>query len=121
VVAGDAWVVDGNYFSAGSADIVWPRADTIVFLDLPKRTVMRRVLTRSMRRAALRTELWAGNRETVRNAFFDRDSLLWFLWNEYPKYPSRYRALEHAPTSSHLRWVRLRSGTTARKWLQTLS
>src|SRR6478672_9426776 len=92
-VAGDRWVVDGNYFSLGSADIVWPRADTIVFLDLPRHTVMRRVLARSLRRAALRTELWAGNRESIRNLFFARDSLIWFTWNEYPKYGRRYRKL----------------------------
>jgi adenylate kinase family enzyme len=119
-VAGDAWVIDGNYFSEGSAEIVWPRADTIVFLDLRKRTVMRRVLTRSIRRATQRTELWAGNRESIRNTFFARDSLLWFLWNEYAKYPNRYRALAHDPTWSHLQWIRLRSGTAARAWLDTL-
>ena len=96
-VAGDAWVIDGNYFSAGSAEIVWPRADTIVFLDLPKRTVMRRVLTRSLRRTVLGTELWAGNRESIRNTFFARDSLLRFTWTEYEKYPKRYRALAHDP------------------------
>ena len=118
-VEGDAWVVDGNYFSEGSADIVWPRADTIVFLDLPKRTVVRRVLTRSIRRSVHRTELWAGNRESIRNTFFARDSLLWFVWNEYAKYPNRYRALMRTPTP-HLRWIRLRSGTAARAWVQTL-
>ena len=119
-VAGDAWVVDGNYFSLGSADIVWPRADTIVFLDLPRRTVMRRVLTRSLRRATLRTELWAGNRESIRNLFFARDSLLWFTWTEYPKYPNRYRALERSPAWSHLQWIRLDSGRAAREWLRTV-
>jgi adenylate kinase family enzyme len=120
-VAADAWVVDGNYFSLGSADIVWPRADTIVFLDLPRRTVMRRVLTRSLRRATLRTELWAGNRESIRNLFFARDSLLWFTWTEYPKYPNRYRALEHSAAWSHLQWIRLGSGRAAREWLRAVT
>jgi adenylate kinase family enzyme len=120
-VTGDAWVVDGNYFSLGSADIVWPRADTIVFLDLPRSTVMRRVLTRSLRRAALGTELWEGNRETLRNLFFARDSLLWFTWNEYPKYARRYRELERDPAWSHVQWFRLTTGRAAREWLRALT
>ena len=99
---------------------MWPRADTIVFLDLPRRTVMRRVLTRSLRRATLRTELWAGNRESIRNLFFARDSLLWFTWTEYPKYPNRYRALERSAAWSHLQWIRLESGRAAREWLRTV-
>ena len=121
VTAGAEWVVDGNYFSVGSSDIVWPRADTILFLDLPRRTVMWRVLARSIRRAARGTELWAGNRESMRLLFFSRDSLLWFTWTEYPKYPNRYRALAADPSWSHLRWIRLCSGAAARAWLQTLS
>jgi adenylate kinase family enzyme len=118
--AGDAWVVDGNYFSVGASDIVWPRADTVVFLDLPKRTIVRRVVTRTMRRATLRTELWSGNRETFRNALFARDSLLRFTWNEYPKYRRRYRGLVHDPAWAHLEWVHLRSPAAVRAWLQSL-
>ena len=91
-----------------------------MFLDLPRRTVMRRVLTRSLRRAALRTELWSGNRESIRNLFFARDSLLWFTWSEYPKYPDRYRALERSPAWSHLQWIRLGSGRATARWLHTL-
>ena len=119
-MAGDAWVVDGNYFSEGSADIVWPLADTIVFLDLPKPTVMWRVLRRSLQRTARRTELWAGNRESIRNTFFARDSLLWFTWNHYQKYPNRYRALAQGPAWSHIQWIRLRSGTATLAWLEAL-
>ncbi|MEX1007198.1 MAG: AAA family ATPase [Acidimicrobiia bacterium] len=118
--AGDEWVIDGNYFSLGSADIVWPRADTIVFLDLPRRTVVRRVFTRTIRRATLRTELWSGNRESIRNSFFAHDSILRFVWNEYPKYPDRYRTLQRDPEWSHLGWITLHSPCGVRAWLESL-
>ena len=61
VVAGDGWVVDGNYSVV--RDLVWDRADTVVWLDLPRLVVVRRITTRSIRRVVWREELWNGNRE----------------------------------------------------------
>jgi adenylate kinase family enzyme len=60
---GDAWVVDGNYFDLVTEPVVWPAADTVVWIDLPKATVIRRVLARTLKRWRLRQELWDGNRE----------------------------------------------------------
>ncbi|MGH8951209.1 MAG: hypothetical protein ACRDX9_07275 [Acidimicrobiia bacterium] len=62
-VAGDGWVVDGNYTSNGVAGIVWARADTLVWLDLPRLLVTSRVVRRSLRRVLIGEELWSGNRE----------------------------------------------------------
>jgi adenylate kinase family enzyme len=53
--AGDSWVIDGNYSTV--QPLIWKRADTVVWLDLPRRTVMRRVTWRTVRRAAFRAEL----------------------------------------------------------------
>src|SRR4051794_13399658 len=54
--AGDAWVIDGNYNVVREA--VWARADTVAWLDYPRSLVLRRVVTRTVRRAATREELW---------------------------------------------------------------
>jgi adenylate kinase family enzyme len=77
-VAREGWVVDGNYFGK-IGSLVLDAADTIVWLDIPFRTAIRRVLWRTSSRAVRREELWNGNRESFRLAF-SRDSIvLWVL------------------------------------------
>jgi len=103
IVASEAWVVDGSYQSK-IGDLVFRNADLVVWLDLPWYVWLPRQLRRTFRRIVGRERLWNGNRETVRNAFFSRDSLLWFTLKWYrPRrraYPERL-----APFPS----VRLRS------------
>ncbi len=97
IVAGDAWVVDGAYRSK-LGDLVLERADTIVWLDLPRRVWLPRLLRRTMRRVVLREELWNGNRESLRNVLFSRDSLIFFALrhdrgrqHRYPRELARFR------------------------------
>jgi adenylate kinase family enzyme len=72
------WVVDGNYF--GKLDsLVLDQADTIVWLDIPYRTAIRRVLWRTLHRSWRREELWNGNRESFRIAFSRESIVLWVL------------------------------------------
>ncbi len=66
-ITGDAWVVDGNYSKV--RDLVWRRADTVVWLDPPRPAVMRQLMGRTLSRMARRTELWNGNRESCMNLF----------------------------------------------------
>jgi adenylate kinase family enzyme len=76
--APQGWVVDGTYFGK-LGTLVLDQADTVVWLDIPFHTAIRRVLWRTVRRAARREELWNGNRESLRLAF-SRDSIvLWVL------------------------------------------
>jgi adenylate kinase family enzyme len=77
IVLSDAWVVDGSYRSE-LGDLVLERADTVVWLDLPRRVWLPRLLRRTLRRIVRREELWNGNRETLRGVLFSRDSLLLF-------------------------------------------
>lgn len=97
LVAQDAWVVDGAY-RGKLGDLVLERADTVVWIDLPRRVWLPRLVRRTLWRAVTRQELWNGNRETLRGALFSRDSLILFaLRNEplrrqrYPRELARYR------------------------------
>ena len=122
VAAGERWVVDGNY-STVREDIVWPRADTVVWLDLPKRVVMLQILRRTVGRVMRRTELWNGNRESLRNALSrdpDRSVVMW-AWTTHSSVHDRYRAAAGDPRWSHLRFVRLTSRPEVHAFLAEVS
>ncbi len=75
MAASDGWVLDGSY-ETKLGDVVWERSDTVVWLDLPLRLILRRLGRRTYRRIRTNEELWNGNRESWRGAFWGRDSLL---------------------------------------------
>ena len=117
VASGPGWVIDGNYSAV--RDLVWARADTVVWLDLPKRTVMRRVIWRTLRRAVGRVELWNGNRERWRNFFTwdDQESVIAWAWHTHDSRRERYATALADPAAGHLRVVRLRSPRAVRRFL----
>ncbi len=115
--AGDRWIVCGNYSRA--QDVMWSRADTLVWLDLPLRTILRRAITRTIRRSILRTDLWGtGNREYIRNLWSADDSLYKWAKQNYASRRERYTAVLSDPDSAHLTVVRLTSPRAARAWLR---
>lgn len=117
-LAGDAWTVDGNYSKV--RDLIWPRADTIIFLDYPLAVILHRLLGRTLRRVIRRDELWGGNRESIANTFFSRDSILLWALQTYRKNRRRYADLFAQPEYRHLRIVHLRSPAEAQRWLESL-
>ena len=118
-VAGDGWVVDGNYTSHGVARIVWPRADTIVWLDPSRAVVMRRVVWRTLRRVATREELWNGNREPWTN-LYSRDpykNIIVWAWTRFEHVRQKYEGMLSDGSWDHLDVVRLRTAREARAFL----
>jgi adenylate kinase family enzyme len=121
VAEGERWVIDGNYSRV--QDLVWAHADTVVWLDLPRRTVMRRVIWRTLRRIGGRVELWNGNRERWRNFFtLDKEeSVIAWAWQTHASTRARYQAAMADPANGHLRFVRLRSPESVRRFLRSVS
>ena len=105
----DGWVIDGNYSAV--RPIVWAHADTVVWLDLPKRIVMRQVGWRTVRRAVTKQELWNGNREPLPNflSWTPEKSILSWAWHNHAKYRNRYGAAAEDPANGHLTFIRLAS------------
>jgi adenylate kinase family enzyme len=107
----DRWVVDGNYTSHGVLDLVWNRADTVIWLDMPKRVVMQRVTRRTIRRAVKREDLWNGNREPISNftKWAPEDNIVRWAWTRYDHTKEKYADRMYDPRWSHLDFIRLRS------------
>jgi adenylate kinase family enzyme len=117
VVGGDRWVVDGNYSAV--RDLVWERADTVVWLTLPRWLVTGRLLRRTVTRGVRGTELWNGNREQLRN-LFSRDpmqSIVLYSFRNHHGSVERYEARVADPANAHLDVVRLRSRAEVRRFL----
>ena len=113
----ERWVIDGNYSAV--RDLVWSRADTVVWLDLPRPLVMRRVIGRTLRRAVRRQELWNGNREPWSNWLTldpERSIILW-SWTQHANYRIRYAEAMADRALAHLTFFRLRSPAEVREFL----
>ena len=114
--APDGWVIDGNY-EWKLDGLVLGEADTIVWLDLPLRLKLRRLWRRTTERIRDDLELWGGNRESWRGAFWGRESLFWWMVRTHFEHRRNWpRRLGGDP-----RLVRLRSVKEAREWIATTS
>jgi adenylate kinase family enzyme len=117
-LACDSWVVDGN-LNSSERDIIWTKADTVVFLDYPLLVVMRRILWRTVRRVVTQTEVCNGNRETWKTALSKDSVILWAL-QTYQKRRRDYLLLFAKPEYAHLNIVHLTSPASAKDWLFSL-
>jgi adenylate kinase family enzyme len=121
VTADDAWVISGNYGKV--RDLVWSRADTLIWLDYPLRIVLPRLLKRTLNRMITQERLWeSGNTEQWRN-LISRDKetniLLWAI-DSHPRHRRDYPALFEKPEYAHLHVIRFTHPHEADGWLKRL-
>ena len=119
IASGQSWVIDGNYSAV--RPLVWERADTVIWLDPPRRTVMRRVTWRTIRRVVTRAELWNGNRERWRDLFTwdEQESIILWSWHHYPIYRQRYAAAARDPRYGHITFTRITTTAGVRQLLDS--
>lgn len=116
-IAGDRWVTDGN--KRAVRDLVWPRADTIVWLDYSLGVSLWRLGRRARRRTS---ELRAQAAATGRRAGLPRQLLaaakgVLTALRSHAGQRREYTRLFAEPANQHLAVVRLRSPNEARRWL----
>jgi hypothetical protein len=116
-IAGDRWITDGN--KRAVRDLVWPRADTVVWLDYPLVVSLWRLAGRARRRT---TSLMTQARTTSSPRSFASQmasvarGVVVALWSHRGQ-RRRYPALFAEPANRHLAVVRLRSPRATRRWL----
>ena len=113
-----AWIVAGNYHQV--RDLVWNRADTIVWLDYPLIIPLFRLLGRTISRIIDHKELYNGNYETFHNAFLSRDSIILYLFQSFKHHRQTYPTLLAQPEYSHLVEARLKSPREATRWVKEM-
>lgn len=116
--AGDAWVVDGNYLKI--RDLIWPRAQTFIWLDYPLPIIFARLLRRTFWRFLAQVELWNGNRERLWPHFLTRDSLFVWAITAQPKHRREYPLIATQPDYAHAHFIHLRSPRATARWLASL-
>ena len=114
IVASEGWVIDGSY-RRKLGTLVLDGADTVLWLDLPIRVWLPRLIRRTARRMRGLEPLWNDNRETLRGVLWGRESLFVYAFRshfrrrrQYPGELARYNV------------VRLRSQTAVDRWLASI-
>lgn len=112
------WVTDGNYSKA--RDLIWSRATSLVWLDYPLTVILWQLTLRTIRRVTTREVLWNSNYETLRGAFFSRDSL--FLWavQTHKRYRIEFERQLALAEYAHLQSFRILSRRETSAWLNMI-
>jgi adenylate kinase family enzyme len=118
VLADDGWVIDSDY-RRKLGTLVLERADTVVWLDLPLRVCLTRLWRRTAVRIRTREELWNGNTESWRSAFWGRESLFAWALRKHVAQRHDLPLLFGRPELGHLRVVRLRTPEAVATWLRS--
>ena len=114
--ARERWIIEGNFLPDDEAepDPRFQRADTVIFLDLPRRTCIRRVLMRLVRdRGRSRADLPRGAYEG-----FDLPLLRWIWTYETTDRPRVLRLLAELPGGVAVH--HLRSTAEVKRLLETM-
>ena len=110
----DGWILDGLY-QRKLGDLILRRADTLVWLDQPLPLVLRRLVTRAVKDIVTKRDLFNGNTQTWRYAFFTRDSLVGYAIKQHFKQRRNWPA--GIGDHLNLQVVRLRSPREIEAWL----
>src|SRR4051794_25079259 len=116
-IAGDRWVTDGN--KRAVRDLVWPRADTIVWLDYSAHVSLWRLAKRARTRTST---LSARAAETGRRTALPKQMLaaakgVLTALRSHRGQRREYPRMFAEPANRHLAVARLRSPAATREWL----
>lgn len=117
---GSGWVVAGNYSKV--RDMIWSRAEAVIWLDYPLPIVFWRLLVRTIRRGVTQEVLWNGNREKFwwHLKLCSEESLFHWLFKTYWRRKREISLLLSFPEFQHLRLIHFKHPCETDAWLETL-
>ena len=118
-IGAERWVVDGNYRTRLQG-LVANEATAVVWLDYSFPRVFGRALRRTCRRVFTRERIYSGNVETFAQAFFSRDSILWWVIVSWRKNRRQIGELARRPAARPPGFVAFRHPREAEAWLQRI-
>lgn len=113
---GPSWVFD-SYGYPQVRDLLWARADSIVWLDYSRAVVMPRILGRSIRRTVMRERIFNGNVETYRGWLKGDHPVRW-AWSGHATRRADITRRVADPRFAHLQVVQLNTPRAAEQWLR---
>ena len=119
-IQAEKWIVAGNYHVV--RDLIWPKAEAILWLDYPLLTVLWQLTRRNFRRWWTQELLWGTNREPLWNHFklWSNESLYNWLFQTYWRRKREYPLLLSQPEHQHLKLFRFATPKETEKWLENL-
>jgi adenylate kinase family enzyme len=116
-IQADAWVAAGNYRLV--RDLIWDKAEAVIWLDYPFHIVFWRLLKRTVRRAVTQEELWNGNRESFWGhlKIWSQDSLFHWFFKTFWMRKREYPMLFSLPENAHLKIIHFKHPKEAEGWL----
>ena len=109
-----SWVTEWQYSIV--RERLAHRADLVVWLDLCRTTVMRRVVQRTLRRRLRRQVLWNGNIEPpLWTVFTDREHIVRWAWSTHHKSAERIAAVQQRRPDLVI--VRLHDQDAVEQWV----
>ena len=116
----EKWIVAGNYHVV--RDLIWPKAEAVIWLDYPLLTVLGQLTRRTFTRWWTQELLWGTNREPLWNHFklWSNESLYNWLFKTYWRRKREYPMLFSQPEHKHLKVIRFAHPRETEAWLEHL-
>jgi len=114
------WVVAGNYHAV--RDIIWAKAEAIIWLDYPLLIVFWQLTRRTFKRWWTRELLWGTNHENLwaHLKLWSEESLFHWLFKTYWRRKREYPLLFSLPEYQHLELIHLMHPRQTNEWVSQL-
>ena len=117
----EKWIVAGNYHVV--RDLIWPKAEAVIWLDYPLGTIFWQLSRRTVTRWWTQELLWGTNREPfwVHFKLWSTDSLYHWLFKTYWRRKREIPFLLTQTEHKHLSLIRFHHPEETQAWLESLS